>query len=129
MFEIPQDNFRRRLLVAEEVVFLENQEADISYVILQGHVDIVIRDPSGADISVDRLGPGELFGEIALLHESHKRTATVIAADNCELLEIDQNIFESRLKKADPLVRFVLDHLTRRLMNTTQRYITERAAR
>ena len=46
---------------------MEGQKADKSYVILQGHVDIVSRDPAGDEFGIDRLGPGELFGEIALL--------------------------------------------------------------
>tara|TARA_R110000868_G_scaffold156155_2_gene382818 strand:- start:1048 stop:1437 length:390 start_codon:yes stop_codon:yes gene_type:complete len=128
MIELPDDNFGRRELEAGEVVFLEGQEIDKSYVVLQGHVDIIIRNPEGTEIVVDQLGPGELFGEIALLQKNRKRTATVIAVDNCTLLEIDRKVFDARLAKADPLLRFVLDHMTRRLVNTTQRYIAKNLA-
>ena len=128
MIELPDDYFGRRELEAGEVVFLEGQEIDKSYVVLQGHVDIIIRNPEGTEIAVDQLGPGELFGEIALLQKNRKRTATVIAVDNCTLLEIDRKVFDARLAKADPLLRFVLDHMTRRLVNTTQRYIAKNLA-
>ena len=127
MFNLPEGAYGRLPVGSGDIIFLEGQKADKSYVILQGHVDIIIRDPAGDEFGIDRLGPGELFGEIALLRRDQTRTATVVAVDSCELLEFTRDVFDERLSSADPFLRFVLEHMTRRLVNTTGRLVMERA--
>jgi CRP-like cAMP-binding protein len=73
------------------------------------------------------MNPGELFGEIALISTDNKRTATVMAKDRCDLLEIDREVFDGRMAKADPLLRFVMEHLTRRLAQLTDKVVHDHA--
>ena len=101
------------------------QPAENAYVILKGHADVVAQGKGGELVPLSRMHPGELFGEIALLTSKKARTATVMAAERCELLEINRDIFDTRLGKADPLVRFVLDHVTRRLVQLTDKVVSD----
>jgi CRP-like cAMP-binding protein len=119
--DLSPDTFKTRKVAAGDIIFLEGQPADGAFVILQGHADVVVQNAAGELVPVNRMGPGELFGEIALLTDQKSRTATVMAADTCDLLEIDRSIFDGRLAKADPLVRFILDHVTRRLLQLTEK--------
>jgi CRP-like cAMP-binding protein len=128
MSDLSPDSFKMRKVEAGDIIFLEGQPADHAYIILKGHADVVVRNPTGDLVPINRMNPGELFGEIALLTKQKARTATVMAADTCELLEIDRSIFDGRLAKADPLIRFILDHITRRLVQLTDKIVSDNAA-
>ena len=120
------DVAKHRTVEAGDIIFLEGQPADNAYVILKGHADVVVQGNRGELVPINRMYPGELFGEIALLTEAKARTATVMAADKCELLEINRQVFDGRLAKTDALVRFVLDHMTRRLVQLTDKVVHEK---
>ena len=55
------------------------ESADSMYIVATGEVEVDVQPVA------HRLGPGEFFGEIALLKES-KRTATVTTVTECQLL-------------------------------------------
>jgi LmbE family N-acetylglucosaminyl deacetylase len=55
------------------------------YLILSGHADVVREDASGARSALARLGPGEFFGEQAIVHDQ-PRTAHVVAAEDVTCL-------------------------------------------
>lgn len=111
----------RRSVPAGEVIFLEGQPADCAYVILKGEVQVTVDDAKGNIVVIARMHGGELFGELALLQKDGKRTATTMSKDGCELLVIDKAVFTKRLADADPLLRFVLEHLNGRIMMWTDR--------
>ncbi|MBI3935461.1 MAG: protein kinase [Betaproteobacteria bacterium] len=68
-----------------ETVFEEGSAGDTIYIIAKG--DVVV---TRAGTTLNRLGPGECFGEIAYLdEESHVRSATVKARSPLVLIEID----------------------------------------
>jgi len=123
--DLSPDSFKMRTVEAGDIIFLEGQPAAHAYVILRGHAEVVLRNAAGDLVPLTRMKPGELFGEIALLADK-PRTATVMAAERCDLLEIDRNVFDRRLALADPLVRFILSHVTRRLTELTDRIAAER---
>jgi len=125
--DFPPDTFKIRTVEAGDVIFLEGQPADNAYVILRGHAEVVVQDGTGQTIPINRMNPGELFGELALLTDTKLRTATVMAAEKCELIEIKRDVFEGRLAKTDPLIRFMLDHVSQRLVKLTAKVVNERA--
>lgn len=86
-------------------VVLRGEAADAMYFIISGEVDV---DLAPAPV---RLGPGEFFGEIALLKESH-RMATVIAVTECQLLTLDAADFR-RLLLANPELGDALENTMR----------------
>jgi voltage-gated potassium channel len=63
-----------------EVIAGRGEKADAMYFIVSGKVDVEL--PDADDVT---LGPGEFFGEIALL-TGEERTATVRACDDTQLL-------------------------------------------
>ncbi len=111
----------RRVVAPGEVIFLEGQPADHAYIILQGEVQVTVTDAHGNTVVINRMPPGELFGELALLEGAGLRTATAISKEGCELLEIEKDVFAKRLAGADPLLRFVISHLAKRVVMWTDR--------
>jgi cGMP-dependent protein kinase len=74
-----------------EVIIRQGDVGHRFYIVRSGHVEVV-RDGS----SLAQLGPGEAFGEIALLLDI-PRTATVTALGATELLSLDAEAFRDLL--------------------------------
>jgi CRP-like cAMP-binding protein len=72
---------------AGQVVFSQGDVGDRYYVIEVGEVEVV-----GDGVVVTTLGPGEGFGEVALLRDS-RRTATVVARTEVRLRALLSNRF------------------------------------
>jgi len=73
--------------------------ADVFYIIARGQASVTHRDPSGREVELATLGPGEFFGEIGLLHRT-PRTATVRAKTNLEVLALGSEALRSIMKSS-----------------------------
>jgi NADH dehydrogenase len=76
---------------AGDDVFRQGDLGDRLYIIVKGAVEVVREEPSGETV-LARLGPGEYFGEMALLQRT-TRNATVRAAETTDLLALPQGEF------------------------------------
>ncbi len=83
-------------------------------VIISGTVDVV-RD----EVTVATLGPGDYFGELALL-EAIPRTASVVAATDVVLEVIDRRGFNTLLDDLPSLSRSMLKGMAHRLVELEQ---------
>ena len=106
-------------VAAGSIIFVEGQQADCAYVILRGEAQAVAERAGGPVVVLRRMGPGEMFGEVGLLKEDGKRTATITSEHGCELLVVPRRIFDERLGKADPLLKFIIEHLCHHLLSLT----------
>jgi EAL domain-containing protein (putative c-di-GMP-specific phosphodiesterase class I) len=79
---------------------------DSAYVIEVGTVEVL----SGTGRLIATMGPGELFGEMALLDQL-PRTATIRTVTPATMLRIDRSHVHELLKKTDPVVRYLLNLL------------------
>ena len=93
-------------------IFRKGDPGDCMFVIVEGAVEIHF---DGA--VVDRLGAGEIFGEMALI-DSEPRSATAIAAADCPLAAIGEKRFlrliEQTPKFALQIMRVMTERLRRR---------------
>jgi len=79
----------------ESVIMREGQPGVLMYVVLEGRVAVSIQGKL-----VERVGPGGVFGEMALV-ERTPRLASAVAETACTLLGINRNTFLS-LVRASP---------------------------
>src|SRR5919108_644428 len=86
-----------------EVIVEEGAEADGFYVIVSGSARVLRRDDRGEERTLGSLGPGDSFGEIALL-EDGDRTATVRASGQIEGLKLEKGLFRA-LAQVNPEIR------------------------
>lgn len=77
-------------------------------VILEGEASVT-RDGH----EVRRLGPGDHFGEIALLDDDHLRTATVVAETDMEIEVLDRREFTRLVEEHPSICRRLLVGLAR----------------
>src|SRR5262249_24002914 len=77
----------RRIAAGQDVIREGDRDADSFYVLEAGTAEVLAQ---GALLRT--LGPGESFGEIALLH-GIQRTASVRARTDLDLLEVDRSDF------------------------------------
>lgn len=101
----------RRVVEPGEVIFLEGQEANAVYVILKGEVEITLTDSSGKQVVINRMCAGETFGELEMLGNDRRCTATVLSQGGCELIEIGKGAIDKRLAASDPFLRYMTAHL------------------
>ena len=91
------------------------------YIVLAGALEVV--GPDGGRLNV--LGPGDLFGELAFFRGEGRRTASVRAATDCQLLVLRRH-FLAELGRSDPDVAMQLlinlgGILAERLVHAEQR--------
>jgi serine/threonine protein phosphatase PrpC len=100
---------RPRRFEAGKVLFSEGDAGEELYLVISGKVRI---DRGGQTLAF--LGPGSNFGEMAMLDE-RTRSASAIAAEDCELMVIHRDAFFNLLKGNPMLAMKILWNMLLRL--------------
>lgn len=100
---------RARHYPAGNVIVRRGEAGDCMYFVVAGEVEIQLAPQP------IRLGPGEFFGEIALL-TGGPRTATVVAVQRCTLLILDIVDFRQLIGRQPDLARIIHEEAERRLV-------------
>lgn len=113
---------------AEALIFREGDAGDALYTVARGRVRIS-RRLAGGEEALAILGPGEIFGEMAVLDpDSGGRSADARAHEEAVLLELGRQRFE-RLERSDPEGSAELSALLCRLAARRCAETAERLAR
>lgn len=119
-----------RLCRKDEVVFYEDEEGDFFFVILQGRVKVTLLGipdrftrGNGREVVLSVLGPGDFFGEMALV-DNEPRSATAVALEDSQLLCLHRNDFQLALVDARGVVQSLLRSLTARLRRANHQLAT-----
>ena len=99
---------RRRRFKRGEVVFHEGDPGDALHLVDKGHVAVKRSTPLGDVATLLVLGPGDVFGELAIVAPG-PRNATVVALDPVETLALHGDVFDD-LRLTHPAVDRVLIH-------------------
>ena len=97
-------------VMAGQTIVREGEEADSFYIVVRGRMG-VYQTVDGEEREVNRLGPGDFFGEIGLL-SGQPRVATVRALEPSELLRLDHESFQ-KLVSVSSATRDQLDKVAR----------------
>ena len=101
---------RRRRFDRHEVVFHEGDPGDTVHLIARGRVALRVTTPLGDKVTLWILGPGSLFGELAVLDPA-PRNATVVALERTETLALHRDHFDELRQKHPEVDRMLLDSL------------------
>src|ERR1700739_3531712 len=86
--------------------------------VISGTVKISISSADGRSAILNLIGPGEIFGEVAVL-DGQARTADAIANTNCEIFVIDRREFLPFVRSQPPLAMKFIELLCARLRWTS----------
>jgi CRP/FNR family transcriptional regulator len=112
----------RRQFKAGSMIVEEGRTGNGLYVVLSGRVEVVKGIPAGRPEVVAVLGPGEPFGEMALLGE-WPRTASVRAVEDSECLGMDRWVFMHQVRREPEVALKMLQVLAQRLAKTNERIV------
>ncbi len=91
--------FQERKIKPNSTIFTENMPAEALYIVKSGSVRITMMAREGEEISLLLLGPGEFFGELALVQED-VRLVSARADSPVEILLITRKDFQALLELA-----------------------------
>lgn len=100
------------------IILTEGDTSSSLYIILSGEVKVFVSDEDGRTNIINRLGPGDYFGELSLIDEQ-PRSASIEALSKCQLSILTRPYFISYLE-ANPRVAIrLLEGMGARLRITT----------
>jgi CRP-like cAMP-binding protein len=105
-------------LSAGDVVFRKDDPGDGLYGVLEGRVVVTVESAEGKELILNMFGPGEFFGEIALL-DGKGRTATAVARDASRLVFLSRAAFLPFLGQHHETAVRIIAFLCERLRRTT----------
>jgi len=108
---------RRRRYRAGEPVFREGDPGTAFYVVETGEVKILLGGSEGKEVVLALFGPGEFFGELALL-DGEPRSADAVVTTAAELLILVREDFLRFLRDMPGVAVNMLASLSRRLRRT-----------
>lgn len=116
---------------AGETIFLEGDIGRALFVLETGKVELTKRDDAGAQRKIFTVGPGEFFGEMALL-EQLPRTASATAAERSRLYLLYRSKLDTLLASQPRIGATIMTHLAQllsaRLRRMSQAAVAETPA-
>jgi len=113
----------RKRYPKDTVVFFENEEGDFFFTILEGRIKVTILGDDGREVILSVLGPGDFFGEMALL-DNEPRSATAIAVEESELLSLHRSDFQTVLNDNKSITSALIRVLSARLRRANHQIST-----
>jgi CRP/FNR family transcriptional regulator/CRP/FNR family cyclic AMP-dependent transcriptional regulator len=108
---------RPRGFRAGEIIFHRDDPGQMLYVIKQGKVRIYITSPDGQEVTLAVFGPGDYFGELAIL-DGRPRSASAIALDVVETQALQRSDFIAAVNRHPRIAIQVMQALSVRLRHT-----------
>ena len=109
-----------RRFEAGEIVFKEGDEGSTCYVVRAGRARAVVAHPDGRSITLAHFGPGDIFGEMAML-DGERRSATVESIDATDAIAILSADMHRLLREYPDISVKLVAALGRRLRETNER--------
>jgi CRP/FNR family transcriptional regulator, cyclic AMP receptor protein len=104
----------------ETRVFHEGDHGDACYIIRDGSCRVTREHPDGRAITLANLGPGSIFGELAML-DGEARSASVEAVEDTNLLALPARDVRALIRSHPEMGEKLIVALTRRLREANER--------
>ncbi len=108
---------RMQRVPAGQVIIERGDPPEAVFAVATGKLKVVAPRSAGRDATLHILGPGDVFGEVALF-DADGRTARVTAIEESVLLVVDRRDFMDLLARSSELSARILALMAARLRNT-----------
>ncbi len=108
------------LLDARDALFAQGDRGSTVLVVLQGFIKLSATTPGGRETILDVAGPGDIFGELAVLN-GWPRSTDAMALSACRLLSLDGKDFIQEMQRKSESLFALIRLLSSRLRVTTAR--------
>ncbi|HWG81610.1 MAG TPA: Crp/Fnr family transcriptional regulator [Gaiellales bacterium] len=114
---------RRRRFKRGEVVFHRDDPADTLHLVSSGCLAVRVITPLGSVATLQLVGPGECFGELALLGGAHVRSAKVEAISASETYALSRTDLDRLRAQHREIDAFLVELLGQRVAELTERLV------
>ena len=114
---------RRRRFRKREVVFHEGDRGGALHLVESGRVVARVTTPRGDVATLSVIGAGQSFGELALLDDEARRTATIVAVEPTVTLALERADLVALRAEMPSVDRFVTSMLADYVERLTARYL------
>jgi len=115
----------RRFVPEGTLIIRQGEEGNCAYLLQSGSVK-VYTEHDGKKIELAKLGAGQIFGEMALIFDE-KRSASVKASEDCNLIILTRQTLKQKLDRSDPTVRAIVTMLTQRVITANNEMINKKS--
>lgn len=109
-----------------ERLFEQGEEGDAAYIVLHGSVEVMV-NPGDGERAVATIGPGEIFGELAVICDQ-PRSSAIVAREALGVLRLNRETVLNMLREFPDISLQMLRILGRRLERTTSQLAEARSA-
>ena len=102
-----------RVFPKNALIVTEGDDSGSVYVLLSGHVKVFLSDEQGREVQLNRLGPGEYFGEVTL--DGGPRSASVMALEETRCAVLRRAELLGLIERQPELALHMLRRLARRV--------------
>lgn len=107
--------------LADTVIFNQGDPGDAAYFVRKGRVRI-FQYNEGQRVEVGEMGPGEIFGEMAVL-DGGKRSASAVAAEDCIVSRVVVQVFRRKLDGTDAFIKALIELFIRNIRNSPKLFL------
>ena len=119
-------NFPRQTYAPNEWIIREHEVGDAAYILISGRCE-VSKQVDGQHESLRTLGPGDVFGETAIL-ASTPRTASVMALTDVVAVVVTANVLEREVDAMKPWMGAFIRALAQRFSEVASRPLASQSA-
>ena len=112
----------KQVLATGVALFKEGDPGDAAFIVESGSI-VIRKEASEGTIDLATLGPGELFGEMAIIDGSPRMAAAAVAAEDTIVVRVPRPVFEAKIEAYDPFLQALVKILVNNLRNVQREYM------
>jgi len=111
-------DFSRRQFRQGEAIIQQGDPGQVLYLIEAGQVRVYVQDETGQETSVNLCGPGDIFGELAVIDDM-PRSANVVALEDAIVHSLGRDRFREHMFRSPRLALNFMKALSVRVRHST----------